>query len=149
MRTTANLPEVLWPEIYSAAAYLLNRSLTRSLKWLTPIGYVEQYLGNPVPKLTLNHLVLYGCRAYSFIKNQLKLERRLNHRAYIRYYVGYGGNNVYRIWIPKLKTVISTRDVVFDITKRYDPNDDQSKAPIEVIEVLEVLTPDFEETVDD
>jgi hypothetical protein len=41
MRTTANLPEVLWPEIYSAATYLLNRSPTRSLKWLTPIGFME------------------------------------------------------------------------------------------------------------
>jgi hypothetical protein len=45
--------------------------------------------------------------------------------------------------------VISTRDVVFDVTKRYNPDDDQSEAPVEVLEVLEVLTPDFEEAVDD
>jgi hypothetical protein len=149
MRTSANLPEVLWPEIYSAAAYLLNRSPTRSLGWLTPIGFVEQYLGNQVPRPSLNHLVPYGCRAYSFIKNTPKHERRLNHRAHIGYCVGYGGSNVYRIWIPKLKTVISTRDVVFDITKRYNPQDDQSEAPVDVIQVLEILTPDIEETIDD
>ena len=69
MRTSANLPEILWPEIYSAAAYLLNRSPTRSLGWLTPIGFIEKYLGNPIPKPTLNHLVPYSCRAYSFIKD--------------------------------------------------------------------------------
>jgi hypothetical protein len=45
--------------------------------------------------------------------------------------------------------MISTRDVVFDVTKRYNPDDDQSEAPVEVLEVLEVLTPDFEEVVDD
>jgi hypothetical protein len=124
MRTLANLFKVLWPEIYSATAYLLNRSPTRSLGWLTLIGFVEQYLGNQVPRPSLNHLVLYGYRAYSFIKNTPKHERRLNHRAHIGYCVKYGGSNVYRIWIPKLKTVISTRDVVFDITKRYNPQDD-------------------------
>jgi hypothetical protein len=149
MRTSANLPEVLWPEIYSAAAYLLNRSPTRSLGWLTPIGFVEKYLGNPVPRPSLNHLVPYGCRAYSFIKNMPKHERRLNHRAHIGYCVGYGGSNVYRIWIPKLKTVISTRDVVFDVTKRYNPDDDQSEAPVEVIQVLEIISPEIDETVDD
>jgi hypothetical protein len=69
MQTTANLPEVLWPEIYSAATYLLNRSPTRSLKWLMPIDFMEQYLGNLVPKPTLNYLVPYDYRVYSFIKN--------------------------------------------------------------------------------
>jgi hypothetical protein len=97
MRTSINLPEVLWPEIYSAAAYLLNRSPTRSLKWLTPIGFVKQYLDNLVPKPSLNHLVPYGYKAYSFIKNMPKLERRLNYRVYIGYYVNYSKSNVYKI----------------------------------------------------
>jgi hypothetical protein len=48
-----------------------------------------------------------------------------------------------------LKTVILTRDVVFDITKRYNLDDDQLKALVEVIQVLEILTPDIEETIDD
>jgi hypothetical protein len=39
--------------------------------------------------------------------------------------------------------------VVFDITKRYNPDDDQLKALVEVIQVLEILTPNIEETVDD
>jgi hypothetical protein len=45
--------------------------------------------------------------------------------------------------------MISTRDVVFDVIKRYNPDDDQSEALVEVLEVLEILTPDFEEAVND
>jgi hypothetical protein len=121
MRNSANLPEKLWLEVYSCAAYLLNRSPIRLLKWLTPIGFIEQYLGNPVPKPSLNHLVPYGCRAYAYIKKQPKLEARLNHRAYIGYLVGYDSTNIFRIWHPKANTIISTRDVIFNMTKRYSP----------------------------
>ena len=75
MKGTANLPEKLWPEIVYYASYLLNRSPTKSLEWQTLIGYIEKYLGNKVPKPSMNHLVPYGCRAYSYIKNRSKLEK--------------------------------------------------------------------------
>lgn len=148
MRYTANLPQMLWPEIISCAVYLLNRSPTKSLKWETPIGYIERYVGNAVPLPSLNHLVPYGCRAYSYIKKQDKLEK-LQARAHIGYLVGYQSTNVFRIWIPTLRTVISTRDVVFDTTKRYNPQDDQSTASIEVVRTIKVLTQDIEDTIED
>ncbi len=96
MKGTANLPNKLWPEIVHYVGYLLNRSPTKSLEWQTPIGYIEKYLGNQVPKLSMNHLVPYGCRAYSYIKNRSKLEK-LELRAYIRYLVGYDSTNIFRI----------------------------------------------------
>jgi hypothetical protein len=71
----------------------------------------------------MNHLVPYGYRAYLYIKNRSKLEK-LEPRAHIRYLVGYDSTNIFRIWIPSQKTVISTRDVVFDVTKRYNLVDD-------------------------
>jgi hypothetical protein len=75
MKGTANLPEKLWPEIVYYAGYLLNRSPTKSLKWQTLISYIKKYLGNQVPKPSINHLVLYSCRAYLYIKNRNKLEK--------------------------------------------------------------------------
>jgi hypothetical protein len=38
---------------------------------------------------------------------------------------------------------------MFDITKRYNLNDNQLEALVEVIQVLEILTPDIEKTIDD
>ncbi len=96
MKQTANLPDKLWPEIVHCAGYLLNRSPTKSLGWQTLIGYIEKYLGNRLPKPSMNHLVLYGCRAYSYIKKRGKLEK-LEPRAYIGYLVGYDSTNIFCI----------------------------------------------------
>ena len=49
-----------------------------------------------MPKPSINHLVPYGYRAYSYIKNRSKLEK-LEPRAYIRYLVGYDLTNIFRI----------------------------------------------------
>ena len=135
MKNTANLPEILQPEMLTCAAYLLNRSPTKSLNQETPIGYLERLSGNQNSQPSLNHLVPYRCRAYSYIKKQPKLDR-LEPRAHIGYLVGYISTNVFRIWIPSQKTIVETRDVVFDVTKRYNPQDNQSYAPLEVLEVL-------------
>ena len=40
--------------------------------------------------------------------------QRLDPKAWIRYLVGYQSTNIYRIWIPLMAKVISTRDVVFN-----------------------------------
>ena len=143
MAISSNLPESLANEIAAAACYLLNRSLTKALKWLTPIGFLKQYIGESQPHPSLNHLVPYGCRAYSFIHNRPK-NNKLTPRAHIGYLCGYDSTNVFRIWIPSQKTVISTRDVIFDRSKRYDLKDDPSFATEEVIETIRCLTLDVE-----
>ncbi|KAM4067965.1 reverse transcriptase (RNA-dependent DNA polymerase) [Hirsutella rhossiliensis] len=53
---------------------------------------------------------------------QLKRKRlqKLDPRAYIGYLVGYNSTNIFRIWIPHLKKVISTRDVIFDELTYFD-----------------------------
>ena len=42
-------------------------------------------------------------------------------RALVGYLVGYEGTNIFRIWIPRRRIVIRTRDVTFDELKQYDP----------------------------
>ena len=53
--------------------------------------------------------------------------QRLDAKAWIGYLVGYRSSNIYRIWIPSLKKVISTRDVVFDEETIFDGKEESLK----------------------
>jgi hypothetical protein len=59
MSVTSNLPLQLAPEIYVAAAYLLNCTPTRTIGWKTP--FEMAYSKQP----SIAHLRVYGCRAYA------------------------------------------------------------------------------------
>jgi hypothetical protein len=113
LKAESNLPKKIWKEIVITAGYLLNRSPTRSLDWKTPIGQLQGQLPD------LSHLRMYGCRAYPRISNIPKLDK-LALRAEVGYLVGYESTNIFKIWIPCTSRIISTRDVTFDETKRYD-----------------------------
>ncbi|KAM4063621.1 reverse transcriptase (RNA-dependent DNA polymerase) [Hirsutella rhossiliensis] len=129
----------LWKEIVEAACYLRNRTpreprvqinagsdapepdakpgAEEELEWKSPI---ELFTGK---NAQLSHLRAYGCRAYAMTANaQLKRDklRKLDPRAHIGYLVGYNSTNIFRIWIPYLKRVVSTRDVVFDEHTFFD-----------------------------
>jgi len=54
-----------------------------------------------------------------FIHNRPKLDKVLP-KAHIGYLVGWDSTNIFRIWIPSLKRVISARDVTFNKTKRFN-----------------------------
>ncbi|KAM4066309.1 hypothetical protein HRG_012086 [Hirsutella rhossiliensis] len=49
-----------------------------------------------------------------------KKKRKLDPRAFVGYLVGYNSTNIFRIWIPLLRKVISTRDVIFDESSFFD-----------------------------
>ncbi|KAM4058204.1 reverse transcriptase (RNA-dependent DNA polymerase) [Hirsutella rhossiliensis] len=139
MRIASRLPHNLWKEIVEAACYLRNRTpreprvqinagsdapepdakpgAEEELEWKSPI---ELFTGK---NAQLSHLRAYGCRAYAMTANaQLKRDklRKLDPRAHIGYLVGYNSTNIFRIWIPYLKRVVSTRDVVFDEHTFFD-----------------------------
>jgi len=45
--------------------------------------------------------------------------------------------------------MVKTRDVVFDITKQYNPRDNQLYAPLEVLEVLQELSLEIDNSIKD
>ena len=137
LRLSANLPDSIWPEIYEAAGYILNRSPIRRLGWKSPTTKLHEWLGRTDPMPKCYHLRPYGCRAYAYIHNRPKLDK-LAAKAHVGYLVGYVSTNIWRIWIPTLKRVIPIRDVTFDTTKRYDPKDDSLDLTEEEAIVLEV-----------
>jgi hypothetical protein len=81
LRLEANLPELLWSEIYKAAGYILNRSPTRALNWKTPLALLQELAQaksestEPEFKPLLNHIQKYGSRAYAFIQNRPRLDK--------------------------------------------------------------------------
>jgi hypothetical protein len=116
---------------------------TRTLDWKTPIETLQACQGVPDPNPSTAHLKAYGCRAYPLIQNIQKTQK-LDPRAQIGYLLGYDSTNIFRIWVPEKHQVIRTRDVTFDESRKYHPDDlraalaDRIEDPIEFIEFLDV-----------
>ena len=129
MRLDANLSWELWPEVTRAAVYLYNRTPNYTNNWKTPyeIFFTRVAFSNGIVtslrKPNLAHLKAYGCKAFAMTddthRGKSRLQR-LDPKAWIGYLVGYRSSNIYRIWIPSLGKVISTRDVVFDEESVFD-----------------------------
>src|SRR5438045_1284608 len=110
--------------------YLHNRTPRHSLGWKSPYEAfydftmsTERVTGPRKP--ILHHLKAYGCCCYVLIKSagdpdHPKKLRKLQPRAHIGFLVGYESTNIYRVWIPHKKKVISARDVLFNEDEFYD-----------------------------
>jgi len=136
MQLSAKFPSELWPEIWTAAAYLHNRLPRQSNMWKSPQETFIKWLranGRDVPELLdkpdLSNLYTYGCRAYplkeSILKNEDRVSRKTSPRTHIGYLIGYEGSNIYRIWVPSKAAVIRTRDVEFKEDEFFNPNTEQ------------------------
>ena len=101
----AQLPEELYPEFWSTAAYLANRTPTRSRGGKSPWQIVNEWLSRTNTKPLLGHLKIYGSRAY-VLDNKVPKGHKSSARAHIGYLVGYDSTNIFRVWIPHLKQVI-------------------------------------------
>ncbi|KAF9733719.1 polyprotein [Paraphaeosphaeria minitans] len=123
IRLDANLPWELWPEITRAAVYLYNRTPNYPNKWKSPyeifftrVAAMNGTVTGP-RKPNQAHLRAYGCKAFAMTDDTHRVKsrlQRLDPKAWIGYLIGYQSTNIYRIWIPSMAKVISTRDVVFD-----------------------------------
>lgn len=161
MRLSANLPHKLWREIVAAATYLYNRTPRASINWKSPYEafhtyvYDKEEVSGPRKPL-LHHLKAYGCKCYVLIKSKgdpqyLSKRRKLDAKAHIGFLVGYESTNIYRVWVPHKKKVISVRDVMFDEDECWDGKRirisvDDIKELDEAIEIVEV--PQSEEMED-
>ena len=72
-----------------------------------------------------------------------RLDFKLNPRTHIGYLMGYMSTNSWWIWVPVLHKCILTRDVRFDKSLFYDPQDEPMTARLQrelgpVAEILEM-----------
>jgi hypothetical protein len=136
MQLGANIPPELWPETWSAAVYLHNRSPQQPTGWRTPFQKLHQWLQSKnrdsgyestssQPDVT--HLKAYGCRAYPMtgkaLRNTQKKDLKTEAHAETGYLVGYDSSNIFRIWIPERSEVRRVRDVTFNEKVFFDPKD--------------------------
>lgn len=140
LKLESNLPDNVYVECYFTAGYLLNRTPAQRLNWKTPIGGLQEEMGLPDWKPFAGNIYRFGSKAYVHNKTREKLEK-LAPKAYVGWLVGYQGSNIWRIWIPTLSRVISTRDVKFDETKRYSKSDEEEESEItELVSLIELPT---------
>jgi hypothetical protein len=113
MMTTANLPRILWGETLSAATYIRNRLPTRSLDTMTPH---EAWFGE---KPQIKHLRTFGCAAYAHIPNEKT--KKLDNRGKLSCFIGYNGNNQFRVLNIDTGKVEITHDIRFLENKFLTP----------------------------
>lgn len=116
LRIDAGLPTYLWNEIVRTAGYIMNRTPMQKYNWKTPF---EQAVGHPS---NLSHLRKIGCKAYTLDKH-IPRKGKLQERAHIGHLLGYDSTNIFRVWIPSQRKVIRIRDVLFDETSLYNPDE--------------------------
>jgi hypothetical protein len=65
LRIHAHFLQFLWPESLKAAAYLANRSPSKSLNWSTPFEQFYSSLNKMPTRPNLAHSRAYGCHTYA------------------------------------------------------------------------------------
>ena len=117
---------------------------------------MQTAVGISNPRPNIGHLRIYGCRAYA-LNHRIPRTRKLEPRTHIGNLAGYDSTNIFRIWIPSKRKVISTRDVTFNESLFYDPKSpdigvqfrEQLDQILEVIEMPEIPQLSFEEVLSD
>jgi hypothetical protein len=106
MLSGARLGHEFWEEAVGTACYLINRSPSSTLVEKT---WHEVWTGN---KPSLEHLRVFGFDAYVHVpkENWSKLDNKAEKCICIGYRDGMKG---YKLWNPKTKKIVYSRDVVF------------------------------------
>lgn len=100
-----DLPEFLWGEAVNTAAYVLNRTGPTMVNGSTPY---ELWTGK---KTSVNHLRVFGTDCFVHVPDQKR--HKLQRKAVKGILVGYCDHDGYRVYIPKTRIVVSSRDVKF------------------------------------
>lgn len=102
----ANLEKNYWAEALATAAYIVNRSPTKSLQGKTPY---EMWKGK---KPNLSHMRIFGSEAMVHVPKEKR--QKWDKKAAKMILVGYCENSKgYRFMDPKSHKVVKSRDVMF------------------------------------
>ena len=113
MLKAKRLPKSLWGEVLKTAGYIKNRS--PGVDEVTPY----ERMNNAKP--FLGHMRTVGARTWVHIPKEKR--KKLDDRSWQGIFVGYDGNNQYRIYDPLTGKVHVCRDITVDEGNIYDPKD--------------------------
>ena len=112
MLKAKDLPRELWGEAVSTAVYILNRSLTKSLKGQTPH---EKWTGR---RPSVDHMRIFGCVAH--VKDTRKHPSKLEDRSMPMIFIGYElGSKAYHCLDPVNLKVVISQDIIFEESERW------------------------------
>ena len=107
------MPAKFWGEAVATAVYLLNRSLTKSVRGMTPY---QAWHGR---KPNVQHLRTFGCVAH--VKRIGPGMNKLSDRSSQMIFIGYEqGSKAYRLYDPSKRKLVVSRDVVFEEDRCWD-----------------------------
>ena len=107
-----SLPKYLWGEAVSTAVFILNRSPSKRLEGITP---EEAWSG---AKPNVSHFRIFGSLCFRHIPDQLR--RKLDDKGEQMILLGYHSTGGYKLFDPKSKQIIISRDVVFDESRSWN-----------------------------
>jgi hypothetical protein len=93
LKLNSGLPDNISAEYYIIAGYLLNRILTRRIRYRIPIGGFLEEMGDINWKPNRVQIRAFGCRTYihNHIKNKLD---KFDPKIYIGWLIGYKSSNI-------------------------------------------------------
>lgn len=117
MIANKKVPRAFWTEAVRWTFYVLNRCPTVAVKNITP---QEAWSGI---KPSVEHFRVWGCIAHVHIPDQKRT--KLDDKSTPCVLIGFSEESKgYRLYNPKTKRVITSRDVVFEETKGWDWEED-------------------------
>ncbi|KAJ4717099.1 Retrovirus-related Pol polyprotein from transposon TNT 1-94 [Melia azedarach] len=113
MLKSKRLPKEFWAEAVSTAVYLSNRSPTRSVWGKTP---QEAWCGR---KPGISHLRVFGSVAHVHVPHERRTKLDDKSESFI--FIGYDSSSKgYKLYNPNSKTIVISRDVIFDEEGEWD-----------------------------
>lgn len=113
MLKAKHLSNEYWAEAVACAAYIINRSPTKSVINMIP---EEAWSGR---KHNVSHMRVFGCVAYAHVPDELR--RKLDNKGEKCIFVGYSDESkAYKLYNPISKKVIINRDVQFIEDEAWD-----------------------------
>ena len=106
------VPLELWELAIQCASYVQNMAISSTGK-VTPF---ERWYGR---EPDVSHLRTFGSLAFAHVPDEKR--KKLDPKATEGIMVGYGDSSrVYKIWDPVSRTIITSRDVVFEETLKFE-----------------------------
>ncbi|CAL2249531.1 unnamed protein product [Prunus armeniaca] len=131
------LPNIFWVEAVYTAVYLLNRCPTKALQNKTPIEAWSNI------KPSAKHLKVFGCICYVHIPKEKR--HKLEEKSEVGIFLGYSSQSKgYRIYNPKTKKFMISRDVKFDESASW--NWEEEKVEKKSVTIIQPCREENEET---
>lgn len=113
MLSAKRVPKLFWAEATKWSFYLLNRCPTHAVKKITP---QEAWSG---VKPSVQHLRVWGCIAHVHIPDAKR--GKLDDKSFPCIMLGVSDESKgYRLFDPKTKRVVVSKDVIFEEEKSWD-----------------------------